>query len=74
MAAKTAFEYTVILHALPSKDNAGNDTTPDSAIIIGPDTVVAVEEAHVIKIASRKIDTKISDSDLGRVQIKVRAL
>lgn len=75
MAAKTAFEYTVILHALPSKDNAGNDTTPDSKIIIGPTTVVAVDANHVTRIASRGIDSKaVSDSDLGRVEIKVRNL
>lgn len=71
MAARNAFEYTVILHAEPTKDNAGNDTTKDSTIVAGPKVVVAVDAEHVKRIAAR--DTvDLPDKDLGRIEVKVR--
>lgn len=74
MAAKNLFEYAVILHARPSKDNAGNDTTPDSTVLIAPTQIIAASDNHALRIASRQIPKRISDSDLALVEIKIRQL
>lgn len=71
MAKGQLFEYAVLFHPKPTKDPAGNDTTPKSEMIVPPTRVLAENEKEVSIKASRAIDPKY-DNQLELVEILVR--
>lgn len=71
MAKGQLFEYAVLYHPKPTKDPAGNDTTPKSEIIVEPVRLLAENEQEVSIKASRAIPEKY-DALLHQVEILVR--
>lgn len=65
------FEYAVVFHHKPEKDNAGNDITKDSEVLIPPTMILGVNAESVAKLAARKIpDDK--EKELERCDVMVR--
>jgi hypothetical protein len=65
------FEYAVLFHPKPTKDPAGNDTTPKSTMIVEPTRILAESEKEVSIKASRAISTDYDDK-MELVEILVR--
>jgi len=64
------FEYAVLYHYKPVRDNAQNDITPDSEVIVEPTKILAVDEQTVGKLAARAIPDKY-DKELNQCQVIV---
>ena len=71
MAKGQLFEYAVLFHPKPTKDPAGNDTTPKSTVVVQPTQVLAENEKEVSIKASRQIPESYDDK-LELVEILVR--
>lgn len=71
MARGQLFEYAVLYHPKPTKDPAGNDTTPKSTLVIAPATVLAVDEKEVGLKVARLIPADYDDK-LDLVEVIVR--
>ncbi len=71
MAKGQLFEYAVLFHPKPTKDPAGNDTTPKSEVIVEPTRILAENEKEVSIKASRAIPEKFDDK-MELVEILVR--
>jgi hypothetical protein len=65
------FDYTVLYHFKQEKDNAGNDITKDSLVIVPAAQMLANSADTVSKKAARMIDTKYED-ELNQCEIIVR--
>lgn len=65
------WEYVAMYHPKVKKDNAGNDITEPSVLIIGPTRILAVAEKEVAMKASREVP-KEYDGKLDDVEILVR--
>lgn len=67
------FEYVVLYHYKTEKDNAGNDITKDSKVIVEPQTVMAIDAPTVGKIAARKIPAEYEEkNELNQCEVIVR--
>jgi hypothetical protein len=68
MSKGTLFEYCVLHHPTPKKDQGGNDITEKSTVIVKPDTLVAVDQKEAITKVGRMIpkeyDDKIHECDI----------
>jgi len=71
MAKGALFTYAVLFHPKPSRDVAGNDTTPKSEIIIKPTDVLAIDSKQAGMIATRLIPKEYDDR-LDLVEVIVR--
>lgn len=71
MARGRLFEYAVLYHPKQKKDNAGNDITPKSEMIVEPTRVLAENEKEVGIKASRAVPATY-DEKLDDVEILVR--
>ena len=71
MAKGQLFEYAVLFHPKPTKDPAGNDTTPKSEVIVEPTRILAENEKEESIKASRAIPEKFDDR-MELVEILVR--
>jgi len=71
MAKGQLFEYAVLYHPKPTKDPAGNDTTPKSTMIVEPTRILADNDKEVSIKASRAIPPTYDDK-LELVEILVR--
>ena len=71
MAKGQLFEYAVLFHPKPTKDPAGNYTTPKSEVIVEPIRILAENEKEVSIKASREIPEKFDDK-MELVEILVR--
>lgn len=65
------FEYVVLYHPQPTRDAAGNDTTPKSEILVDRTAVLAKSKDEAGLIAARKIPAAYDDR-LSDVQVVVR--
>jgi hypothetical protein len=61
MARGKLWEYAVLYHPKQKKDNAGNDITPASEIIVEPTRMLASQEKEVAIKASRAVPVKYDD-------------
>jgi hypothetical protein len=67
------FEYVVLYHYKPVRDNAQNDITPDSKVIVEPTQVLALDATTVGKIAARKIPEEYeAKGELNQCEVIVR--
>lgn len=71
MAKGQLFEYAVLFHPKPTKDPAGNDTTPPSEIVVPPTRLMAETDKEVSIKAARAIPEKY-DNLAQFVEILVR--
>lgn len=71
MAKGKLYSYAVIFHPKPTKDTAGNDTTPKSEIMIKPTDILATDDKQVAMIATRQIPKEYEDK-LDLVEVIVR--
>ena len=60
MARGKLYEYAVLFHPKPTKDPAGNDTTPKSTVIVPLTQILAESDKEVAIKAARAIDAKLS--------------
>jgi hypothetical protein len=62
------FEYAVLYHPTPTKEQKDNGTEPDSKLILGVATMLAVNEQEVGMQIARELDeeymSKISQIDI----------
>lgn len=71
MAKGRLFSYAVLFHPKPTKDPAGNDTTPKSEILIKPTDILATTADQVGMVATRQIPKEYEDRlDLCEVIVK----
>jgi hypothetical protein len=67
------FEYVVLYHFKTKKDNAGNDITEDSKVIVEPTTVMALDATTVGKMAARRIPEEYEkNNELNQCEVIVR--
>jgi hypothetical protein len=71
MAKGKLFTYAVLFHPKPTKDTAGNDTTPKSELLIKPTDCLAATADQVRMIATRQIPKEYEDR-LDLVEVIVR--
>jgi hypothetical protein len=72
VARTKLFDYAVLYHPTPTKDQAGNDTTPDSELItISATPILAKDEKEVAMKAARAVPESYADK-LDRVEVIVR--
>jgi hypothetical protein len=71
MARGKLFEYAVLYHPRPSKDDKGNDVRPKSEIVTSPKTVLATSDKEVGILAARELPEQYIDK-LDDVEIVVR--
>ena len=57
------FEYSVVYHFKPVRDNAQNDITPDSIIILPPERIMAPDDKTVGKKVARLIPATFKTKD-----------
>ena len=72
MAKGKLFEYAVLYHPKPTKEQNDRGETPKSEVLIPPKSVLAASEAQVTVLASRSIPETHLDK-LDDVEIVVRA-
>lgn len=65
------FDYTVLYHHKVEKDNAGNDITKDSEIVVPAAQMLANSADTVSKKAARLIPDKF-ENELNQCEIIVR--
>ena len=65
------FEYAVLFHHKPEKDQAGNDITKNSELIVKPTIMLAPDQQTAAKKAARAIDDKYEDQ-LDQCDVRVR--
>lgn len=65
------FDYVVLYHHKTEKDNAGNDITKDSEVIVPAAQMLAVNDSTVSKKAARLIPATFEDQ-LNQCEIIVR--
>jgi hypothetical protein len=65
------FDYTVLYHFKSEKDNAGNDVTKDSLVVISSAQMLAPNSETVSKKAARLIPEKY-ENELNQCEIIVR--
>jgi hypothetical protein len=65
------FDYTVLYHFKHEKDNAGNDITKDSLVIVPSNQMLAPNAETVGKKVARLIDNKY-ENELNQCEIIVR--
>lgn len=67
------FEYVVLYHFKTEKDNAGNDITKNSIVIVEPKTILALDATTVGKIAARAIPEEYEKkNELNQCEVIVR--
>lgn len=71
MARLQLFDYIVLLHHKTEKDNAGNDITKDSIVVVPAGQILAPNAETVSKKAARLIDAKY-ENQLELCEIIVR--
>lgn len=71
MAKGQLYEYAVLFHPRPTKDPAGNDTTPKSSMIVPPTRILAENDKEVSIKASRSISADYDDK-MELVEILIR--
>jgi hypothetical protein len=71
MARGKLFDYAVLYHPKPLKDNAQNDVTPPSTIIVNPARGLFVDEKEAGMRVSRMIPTEYDDK-IAECEILVR--
>lgn len=71
MAKLQLFDYTVLYHFKTEKDNAGNDITKDSKVVVPAAQMMAVNADTVSKKAARLIPKEFED-ELNLCEIIVR--
>lgn len=71
MPKQEIYEYSVLFHHKIEKDNAGNDITKDSIIVINPSTMLAPNVETVSKKVARMIPKEYEDR-LNQCDIIVR--
>ena len=73
MPKLTYYEYIVLYHFKPVRDNAQNDITPDSKVIVPSTQVLALDDKTVGKIAARKIPAVYEEKgELNQCEVLVR--
>lgn len=71
--AQKMFEYAVLYHPNPTKDQHDRGESPKSEVIVKPTTVVATTEAEVQRIASRAIPESFeTENKMDLVEILIR--
>lgn len=65
------FEYAVLYHPKPTKDQNDRGETPKSIVLTKPETIMAASDAEVSILAARSIETEYLDR-LEDVEILVR--
>jgi hypothetical protein len=73
MARKNLYEYAVLYQPKATRDAMGNDTTPDTELIIPLSEKLASSEKELTILAAREIPEKYLDK-LNEVEVIVRAL
>lgn len=73
MAKGKLFEYAVLYHPKPSKEQNERGETPKSEIVVDLTSMLAVDDKQVGIIASRSIPEKFTDF-LDDIEILVRPL
>jgi len=71
MAKGKLFEYAVLYHPKPTKEQAERNETPKSEILIEPKRVLALNDSQVATLAARSIPEDYIDK-LDDVEIVVR--
>jgi len=71
MARLQLFDYVVLYHHKTKKDNAGNDITDDSKIVVPAGQMLASSADVVSKKVARLIPADYED-ELGQCEIIVR--
>ena len=65
------FQYAILHHPLPTKEQTERGETPRSAVVKDITNVVARDEKEVLMIAAREIPAEYLDK-LDRVEIALR--
>jgi hypothetical protein len=65
------FEYAIVFIPKQTKDNSGNDTTPDPEVLQQPKAIYAESETAVTVRAAREIPEDYTDR-IAQVQVLVR--
>lgn len=65
------FQYAVIYHPLPTKEQQERGERPRSEIVVPIESIVARDEKEVAMLASRSIPEKYADK-LDRLEIAIR--
>lgn len=71
MAKLQLFDYVVLYHHKQIRDNAQNDITPDSVVVVPAAQMMAVSQDTVSKKAARLIPEKY-ENELNQCEIIVR--
>ncbi len=71
MAKLQLFDYVVLYHYKTEKDNAGNDVTKDSEVVVAATQMMAPNADAVSKRAARQIPEKY-ENELHLCEIIVR--
>lgn len=71
MAKGKLFEYAVLYHPKPTKEQNDRGETPKSEVLISPTSVLATGEPQVVTLASRAIPDSHIDK-LDELEIVVR--
>lgn len=71
MTRQKLFEYAVLYHPKPTKDQREADETPKSVVLVTPQTVIAFDDKEVGMIASRAIPDDYADK-LDLVEVVIR--
>lgn len=71
MPKLSLFEYTALYHFKTEKDNAGNDITKDSLVIVAPVTALFANQDAAAKKVARLIPEKY-ENELHLCEVIVR--
>jgi len=65
------FEYAVLYHPVPTKDELDRGITPPSELLVEVETVLARSDKEALMVATRAIPEEYADK-LDRVEIALR--
>jgi hypothetical protein len=71
MARGKLFQYVILYHPKPTKEQNERNESPKSTVIVGPKNEVAVEEKHAAMIAAREIPAEYVDR-MEDVEVVIR--